>query len=120
MSDHVDEVKVGPVTIRRNRGALVCHVDRVRVDDDEWRRLVAIALLAMDPFAFDHLVEVREDDFAIQHPITERSNHDGQMFDCALHRWLGEQDGPPVAPGRYRAVEQDDPVSPFEFQAVGS
>jgi hypothetical protein len=50
----------------------------------------------------EHIVEFEEDTFSVQHPLSERL--DGSLFDCQFHAELSALGGPPVAPGRYRAV----------------
>jgi hypothetical protein len=52
----------------------------------------------------EHVVQIDAGTFSIQHPLRERLG--GILFDCRLHEWLSEQDGPPEEPGyRYRARE---------------
>lgn len=50
----------------------------------------------------EHIVEVSPVDFAVQHPIRERLA--GVLFTCSLHSWLKGRGGPPLRPGRYRAL----------------
>jgi hypothetical protein len=49
----------------------------------------------------EHIVVVDDETFSIQHPLRERLNR--ELFDCGLHKYLAELDGPPPRPGRYRA-----------------
>lgn len=77
----------------------------------------AAAVLALLEPVDGHLVDLGEGTFTVTHPLTERA--DGTMHTCGLHTWLHRQDGPPVPPGRYRATEQDDPVSPWLFERIG-
>lgn len=51
----------------------------------------------------EHVVVLGEATFSIQHPLRERL--DGALFECQLHEWLSEQDGPPEGPGQYRVSE---------------
>lgn len=70
-----------------------CHLDCPRPD-------AASAILAgAGP---EHLVELRERDFTVRHPLAERL--DEALMNCTLHEHL--QQMPPRKPGRYR-VWQD-------------
>jgi Family of unknown function (DUF6085) len=44
----------------------------------------------------DHLIEISDDGWTIQHPLTERLG--GSVFDCARARWTG---GDPGVRGRF-------------------
>jgi hypothetical protein len=48
----------------------------------------------------EHVVELREGDFTIKHPLRERWA--GDLFNCSLHQHLASLDGPPSVAGRYR------------------
>lgn len=57
----------------------------------------------------EHLVELGGDSFRVIHPQRERVDGDPfEMFDCDLHAWLAAHAGPPMRPGRYRAVRRGD------------
>jgi len=60
----------------------------------------AVDKLLDDPET-EHVVEFRESDFTVRHPLRERI--DGDLFDCQLHADIVALSGPPVRPGRYRA-----------------
>lgn len=51
----------------------------------------------------EHIVEISEGGFSIQHPLRERIN--GRLYDCEFHEELRRQPGPPAKPGRYRAIK---------------
>jgi hypothetical protein len=51
----------------------------------------------------EHLVELAETTFSLQHPLRERV--DGQLFDCEIHDVIRSLDGPPAPPGLYRTVD---------------
>jgi hypothetical protein len=56
----------------------------------------------------EHIVEIREADFRIVHPLRERVESDPfDMFGCDLHTWLSGLEGPPRKPGRYLATPTD-------------
>lgn len=48
----------------------------------------------------EHIIELRESDFTIRHPLRERWASD--LFDCSLHERIAGLGGPPRVPGRYR------------------
>lgn len=50
----------------------------------------------------EHIVSFGTDGFTVRHPLRERL--DDALMRCALHEHIATMDGPPVAPGRYRAV----------------
>lgn len=50
----------------------------------------------------EHIVLFEAATFSIRHPLRER--HDDEFMTCALHEHCKALDGPPVQPGRYRAV----------------
>lgn len=52
----------------------------------------------------EHVVQFKSDSFDVQHPLRERLN--GDLFRCGLHLDITSLDGPPVAPGRYRALSR--------------
>mgnify|MGYP000885609917 FL=1 len=67
----------------------------------------------------DHIVNLGDTSFSIQHPVRER--RDGELFDCGLHAWLNRLTGPPRVGGRYRVVTpivRDVGVSPDWAQAA--
>jgi hypothetical protein len=59
----------------------------------------AVSVLLADPEP-EHLVQLGEDGFAIQHPLRERI--DAELLRCALHDYLAEWAGPQAPPGLYR------------------
>lgn len=60
----------------------------------------------LDDGETEHIVEFRNDNFSMQHPLRERL--DGALYDCDLHISIAALDGPPVRPGRYCAWWSDD------------
>jgi hypothetical protein len=50
----------------------------------------------------EHIAVFGEATFTIRHPLRERL--DDALMDCVLHEYCEALDGPPVQPGRYRAV----------------
>jgi hypothetical protein len=48
----------------------------------------------------EHLVELREEDYTVRHPLAERL--DDALLSCTLHEHL--QHMPPRKPGRYRVL----------------
>lgn len=72
----------------------------------------------------DHLVCIEEGGFTIAHTDAERSGWK-PLEGCDLHRWLIEQDGPPVAPGTYiayphtpDALQEPYGADPWDFELV--
>jgi hypothetical protein len=59
----------------------------------------------------EHIVEFGEETFTVQHPLRERIG--GQLMRCELHQWIADLPGPPVRPGRYRALA--DPRRRWRF-----
>ena len=70
-----------------------------------------------DPLGADHVVKFAEDGFSITHPLRERHE---DMTECSLHTYCRSLGGAPVKLGRYRAVEQEDPVAPWWFEELAS
>lgn len=68
--------------------------DRLAAD-----RILAGALIAAE---IDRLPST----FTIRHPLRERI--DDELLRCALHEYVAGLDGPPVRPGRYRAVGEGE------------
>lgn len=64
----------------------------------------AVANLLADPET-GHLVDFGAETFTIVHPLRE---HRDELLTCALHEYICGLDGPPVQPGRYRAVRNGD------------
>jgi hypothetical protein len=60
----------------------------------------------LDDSEIAHVVEFREADFTIRHPLIERV--DDRLMQCQLHADLVDLAGPPVQVGRYRAVPKDN------------
>lgn len=54
----------------------------------------------------EHIVEFERSTFTIRHPLRERI--DDELLRCALHEYVAGLDGPPVRPGRYRAVREGE------------
>lgn len=50
----------------------------------------------------EHLVQLGETSFTVQHPLRERL--DADLWTCDVHRKIEELDGPPRQPGRYRVI----------------
>lgn len=57
----------------------------------------------LDDRETDHIVCFSAESFTIRHPLRERAQGD-DLFTCELHRWISRLEGPPAAPGRYRAT----------------
>jgi hypothetical protein len=56
----------------------------------------------LDDNEAQHIVSFGADGFTVRHPLRERL--DDALMRCALHEHIAAMDGPPVAPGRYRAL----------------
>jgi hypothetical protein len=54
----------------------------------------------------EHVVQFGADTFTVRHPLRERL--DDALMDCELHDDLAAMAGPPVRPGKYRAVREGD------------
>jgi len=67
------------------------------------RRPDAVPELLVDEY--EHLVNLGEGWFSVQHPLRERL--DGLLFDCDLHQWMTSRSGPPGVPGLYRVRQVD-------------
>lgn len=63
----------------------------------------------------EHVVRFDEHAFTVRHPIRERLND--ELLACELHQFCGDLPGPPVKPGRYRAVAKMD--AGWSFFALG-
>ena len=50
----------------------------------------------------EHVVQFSDQIFNVRHPLLERL--DDKLMSCELHDWIFNLDGPPVRPGKYRAV----------------
>lgn len=50
----------------------------------------------------EHVVVFSGEAFTVRHPLYERL--DDVLMDCQLHHHIAALDGPPVEPGRYRAL----------------
>jgi uncharacterized protein DUF6085 len=61
----------------------------------------AVATLLEDR-EIEHVVEFAETTFTVKHPLRERL--DDALMRCRLHDDIHAMSGPPVMPGRYRAV----------------
>ncbi len=53
----------------------------------------------------EHLVTFHTNTFTVRHPLRERL--DDALMRCELHDYCFNLDGPPAAPGLYRAVRDD-------------
>jgi hypothetical protein len=62
---------------------------------------LAVDRILADPET-EHVVEVDETGFSVQHPLRERVG--GMLFQCDLHSRLKALGDPPKQPGRYRAL----------------
>ena len=80
------------------------------------RPTAADELLHLDT---EHYVVFDERSFTVEHPPRERI--EGSMHECQLHLAIRELDGPPVAPGRYRATPHgvDGYSESFRSDAIG-
>lgn len=54
----------------------------------------------------EHTVMLSRTAFTVRHPLRERL--DDALLTCQLHEYIAALDGPPVAPGRYRATPDGD------------
>lgn len=52
----------------------------------------------------EHVVTFSLTAFTVRHPLRERL--DDALMECQLHEHIAALSGPPVPPGRYRAVPQ--------------
>jgi hypothetical protein len=52
------------------------------------------------------LVRIEDGGFSVLHPLRERLG--GGLFECQVGKIMSAMDGPPAAPGRYRATIDDD------------
>lgn len=75
------------------------------------REPLALSEIIGDPET-EHIVELREEDYSLQHPLRERLG--GALYDCPAHRWPQGLDAAPVPRGRYRMVWNGDPDYGFE------
>lgn len=96
----------GTTLKRTNFGQVVCDYK----DCPDPTRLHRIL---MDPEGEDHIVVFKEDSFIVQHPLKERMGD--RMVECDLHAYIKGQDGPPVEPGRYRALSLETTSPQYEF-----
>lgn len=64
----------------------------------------AVTELLDDPET-EHLVDFGAERFTVTHPLRE---HRDELLTCALHEYISGLDGPPVQPGRYRAIRSGD------------
>jgi hypothetical protein len=64
----------------------------------------------------EHIVEFGDRTFTVRHPLRERL--DDALMTCALHEWIADRDGPPVQPGRYRAVKRSGLPGRWVFTQV--
>lgn len=62
----------------------------------------------------EHVVVVRGKSYTLQHPLHERLGQ--ALMSCALQRWMVEQTGDLLVPGRYRAFLHED--GSFEWEAL--
>lgn len=84
--------------------------------DDDGRVMCSIvecprpdaAALILDDRETEHLVTFSETAFTVRHPLRERVYD--QLMECQLHEHIASLDGPPVAPGLYRAIWHAWPV----------
>lgn len=61
----------------------------------------------------EHIVLFRRSRWDLLHPLFEREGE--ALFTCPLASALAEMDGPPVAPGRYRARLDESGDLEFEW-----
>jgi hypothetical protein len=74
----------------------------------------------------EHIVDFREDNFLVRHPLIERV--DDRLMGCDLHADIAALAGPPVALGRYRVYPKDnsgpsisleDVRHPWDYEQIG-
>lgn len=94
----------------RDDGAITCAARGCPAPDAAHRVL-------SDPHVADHLVVLRRDLFAVQHPLSERAGGPDALADCDLHRFLAGGP-PPAAPGRYRATRRDGTEDGWLLEAI--
>lgn len=80
-------------TLYASAGTLNC-------SNEDCPRPTAADEILSDPET-EHIVELTNYDFSMQHPLRERL--EGELFDCPLARLLRSSSRPPASPGRYRA-----------------
>lgn len=82
---------------------------RVRCSGTNCPDRLAVTTILSNPET-EHVVQVLEDRFTIQHPLRERV--EGDLFVCKVHLLMQGMDGPPDEPGMYRVtLKQHDPTS---------
>lgn len=58
----------------------------------------------LDDRETEHLVTFSETAFTVRHPLRERL--DDALMACQLHEHIAGLSGPPIEPGRYRALAE--------------
>lgn len=81
---------------------LVVAEDRLRCTNPDCDRPTAAHEILQDHHV-DHLVEITEHGFGMQHPLRERL--DGALFACTLHQRMHGLDQAPQPPGFYMVGE---------------
>lgn len=71
----------------------------------ECPRREAVSLILADRET-EHIVMFSNTAFTVRHPLRERL--DDALMECQLHEHIAGLSGPPVQPGRYRALAEDD------------
>lgn len=87
------------VQLPENLAALATPVD-ITCEDPNCRNPKAVTVILRDDSPGEHIVELYDETFSIQHPLEERIY--GSLFNCGMHAWLQEQSEPPQPTGRYR------------------
>lgn len=80
----------------------------------------AVTRILNDPET-EHVVWFEETTFTLMHPLRERlAGEDARtaLAACALNEHIRSMDGPPVAPGRYRALAGAD--GGWEWEGPGT
>lgn len=103
MSDRVDCVPSRPIAGHCPMGCgqtlIVDGGGQIRCAQLTCPRPTAVDELLADPEA-EHVVELGETSFILQHPLRERL--DGALMWCDLHARIAARDRAPQPPGRYR------------------
>lgn len=63
-----------------------------------------------------HIVEFKDHTFTVRHPLRERL--DDALMSCTLFDHIRDLSGPPVTPGRYRAVPHEAAAGGWSWQAL--
>lgn len=63
----------------------------------------SVTLILSNPHIEQHVVEIRENDFTVKHPLRERIEDD--LFSCELNQTLSGWPSAQIEPGLYRTTD---------------